>query len=235
MVMRKTASRNWPWPFIGRSADREQARRRQRPCTADWNTKTFMPSLFPCRSRIRHTLCTAPWNSPSFMNTVKTASCSDLFVMYDRRKTENAAHGLLPEAADSVRMQAHIRTGIGDFGMNFFHRVYDIVRSIPSGAVASYGQVAFLAGNRHMARQVGWALHSCPEDVPWHRVVKKDGSLPEFSRESSLRQRLLLEQEGILFDEDGRVSRIFFGGCPDDGKKIRKSCRTHASKHDGSS
>ena len=64
----------------------------------------------------------------------------------------------------------------GVVGMNFFDRVYDIVRSIPSGAVVSYGQVAFLAGNPRMARQVGWALHACPEDVPWHRVVRKDGS-----------------------------------------------------------
>ena len=96
--------------------------------------------------------------------------------------------------------------------MNFFERVYDIVRSVPAGQVISYGQTAFLAGNMRMARQVGWAMHSCPEDVPWHRVVRKDGSLPGLSPESTLRQRRLLEAEGVTFDERGRVRRRHFEG-----------------------
>lgn len=93
---------------------------------------------------------------------------------------------------------------------SFFERVYDIVRSVPAGQVISYGQTAFLAGNPRMARQVGWALHVCPEDVPWHRVVRKDGSLPGLSAETSLRQRRLLEEEDVAFDEAGRVLRILF-------------------------
>lgn len=153
---------------------------------------------------------------------------------YDGRKRRNAAQA----PCRKQRIQSagrHVMADTGAVGMNFYDRVYDIVRSIPSGAVVSYGQVAFLAGNPRMARQVGWALHACPEDVPWHRVVRKDGSLPGLSDEASFRQRLLLEREGILFDENGRVSRIFFGSCPDDGKRNRKSCRAHASKHEGSS
>ncbi|WP_294445878.1 MGMT family protein [uncultured Mailhella sp.] len=89
--------------------------------------------------------------------------------------------------------------------MNFFEQVYDIVRSVPPGHVISYGQIAFLAGNPRMARQVGWALHVCPKDVPWQRVVRKDGSLP-----CGERQQNLLEQEGVNFDGKGRVLRPHF-------------------------
>ena len=90
--------------------------------------------------------------------------------------------------------------------MNFFELVYDIVRAVPAGQVISYGQIAFLAGNPRMARQVGWALRVCPEDVPWHRVVRKDGSLPAFPQNDG-RQRALLEKEGVRFDDEGRVMR----------------------------
>ncbi len=61
-----------------------------------------------------------------------------------------------------------------------------------------------------MARQVGWALHVCPGDVPWHRVVRKDGSLPGLSAENPLRQRRLLEAEGVAFDDAGRVLHVHF-------------------------
>lgn len=97
--------------------------------------------------------------------------------------------------------------------MNFFETVYEIVRSIPYGHVMSYGQVARLAGNPRMARQVGWALHGCrPEDhVPWHRVVKKDGQIAErFLLGSDEIQRHLLFSEGITFDEKGRVEKEYF-------------------------
>ena len=63
--------------------------------------------------------------------------------------------------------------------MNFFETVYKIVKTIPKGKVASYGQIAKLAGNSKMSRQVGWALHVNPSqgEIPCHRVVMKDGSL----------------------------------------------------------
>ena len=94
--------------------------------------------------------------------------------------------------------------------MNFFEQVYDIVCSVPPGKVISYGQVAFLAGNPRMARQVGWALHSCPVHVSWHRVIRKDGSLPSLSPEGKERQRKMLEAEGVIFDEQERVPRMYF-------------------------
>jgi len=60
-----------------------------------------------------------------------------------------------------------------------FDLIYDTVRQIPEGKVASYGQIAELAGNRRWARVVGYALHAVPEGsgIPWHRVVKKDGEV----------------------------------------------------------
>lgn len=106
--------------------------------------------------------------------------------------------------------------------MNFFERVYAVVRSVPPGQTISYGQVAFLAGNPRMARQVGWALHGCPADVPWHRVVRKDGSLPTFSPDGTDRQRELLAQEGVMFDENGRVLRACFGDGLESRTELKK-------------
>ena len=78
----------------------------------------------------------------------------------------------------------------------FSRHVYEVVRRIPKGKVATYGQVAALAGAPRNARFVGYALHSNPEPgvIPCHRVVFRDGSFggPE-------RQRLLLEEEGVVF------------------------------------
>lgn len=119
--------------------------------------------------------------------------------------------------------------------MNFFERIYDIIRAVPSGQVISYGQVAFLAGNPRMARQVGWALHVCPEDVPWHRVIRKDGSLPDLSPESSERQRMLLEREGIEFDDRGHVLRRYFGdgiGSVDSTEQNSVPCRNRTEAKD---
>lgn len=84
----------------------------------------------------------------------------------------------------------------------FSQRVYDVVRRIPRGTVATYGQVAQLAGAPRSARFVGFALHSNPQPgvIPCHRVVFRDGSLaPGFAFGGPDRQRMLLEAEGVLF------------------------------------
>lgn len=87
-------------------------------------------------------------------------------------------------------------------------RIYDAVRRIPPGRVASYGQIARLAGLPGHARQVGYALHWLPDgsDVPWHRVINAQGriSLRGGSYEHWL-QRSRLEAEGVLFDAQGNV------------------------------
>jgi methylated-DNA-protein-cysteine methyltransferase related protein len=87
-------------------------------------------------------------------------------------------------------------------------RVYDAVRRIPKGRVATYGQVAELAGLGPHARQVGYALSALgPEDrVPWHRVLNAEGRVSARAEPGGDRiQRQLLEREGVRFDLDGRV------------------------------
>jgi len=98
--------------------------------------------------------------------------------------------------------------------MNFFSAVYEIVRQIPRGKVATYGQIARLAGNARMARQVGWALHTSPEegDIPCHRVLNRFGELCKgFAFGGEEVQRMLLETEGVEFSVDGRVDLKTFG------------------------
>ncbi|MGH0052603.1 MAG: MGMT family protein [Sphaerochaetaceae bacterium] len=86
---------------------------------------------------------------------------------------------------------------------SFFKQVYNIVGNIPTGKVASYGQIAWLLGRPHGARTVGWAMHQCPDYLPWHRVIRSDGGLS--GNESKELQRVILESEGIVFLPDGRV------------------------------
>ena len=91
--------------------------------------------------------------------------------------------------------------------MNSYERIYEVVRRIPEGCVASYGQVAALAGNRRWSRVVGYALHVNPEPgtIPCHRVVTKDGNVSEaFAFGGGNRQIELLEAEGVTFT-DGHV------------------------------
>lgn len=97
--------------------------------------------------------------------------------------------------------------------MNFFEKVYEAVRSIPDGKVASYGMIALLCGNPKASRQVGWALHvnPSPDTIPCYKVVFKDGSLSEgFAFGGEGEQRRLLEADGVKFDEYGKVKKEFF-------------------------
>ena len=97
--------------------------------------------------------------------------------------------------------------------MTFSEIVYEVVKQIPYGRVSSYGKIAALAGNKRMARQVGWALHvnPLPEIIPCYRVVFKDGALsPAFAFGGENVQKALLEKEGVKFDKKGRVKPCFF-------------------------
>jgi methylated-DNA-protein-cysteine methyltransferase-like protein len=93
--------------------------------------------------------------------------------------------------------------------MSSYTTIYAIVRQIPHGKVATYGQVADLAGLYGQARLVGYALYRvAPDsDIPWHRVINAKGQVSE----SPVRygadhlQRSLLEQEGIVFDQSGKI------------------------------
>lgn len=84
-----------------------------------------------------------------------------------------------------------------------YPRIYSVVRRIPKGRVATYGQVAELVGQVG-ARQVGYALHALKDDrVPWQRVINAKGEVS--LRFDSDHQRTRLEAEGIVFDDMGRV------------------------------
>ena len=92
--------------------------------------------------------------------------------------------------------------------MNTFEKIYEVVSSIPKGKVATYGQVALLAGNPRWARVVGYALHVNPEPgvIPCHRVVNREGRVaPGFAFGGEGVQRQLLESEGIVFESDGSI------------------------------
>lgn len=89
-----------------------------------------------------------------------------------------------------------------------YRKIYSVVRRIPRGRVATYGQVAALAGLPGHARQVGYALHALAEgsDVPWQRVINARGEVSRRAeREYEPLQRAMLEAEGVVFDAAGRV------------------------------
>ncbi len=92
--------------------------------------------------------------------------------------------------------------------MNTFDKIYEQVRRIPRGKVATYGQIATLAGNPHWSQIVGYALHSNPAPgvIPCHRVVNRfGGTAAAFAFGGGDRQRELLEEEGVVFRADGTV------------------------------
>ena len=93
-------------------------------------------------------------------------------------------------------------------GSTSYQRIYAVVRRIPAGRVATYGQIASLAGLAGHARQVGYALHALPQAsaLPWHRVVNASGRISRRAVPGGeLVQRLLLEREGVVIDPQGRV------------------------------
>lgn len=96
---------------------------------------------------------------------------------------------------------------------SFHESVIEIIRQIPRGKVATYGQVAALAGNPRAARQVVRALHSSSEkeQLPWHRVVNSKGRIslkPHYGYEM---QKALLEKEGVTFNRQETINLSGFG------------------------
>ncbi len=103
--------------------------------------------------------------------------------------------------------------------VSLYQRFYEVVRRIPPGRVATYGQVARLAGYPGYARQVGYALFRLQghkTDIPWHRVINAQGriSYSPFRLGYDDLQKVLLEAEGIPFDVAGRVDLQQFGWDP---------------------
>ncbi|MBQ3841641.1 MAG: MGMT family protein [Ruminiclostridium sp.] len=97
--------------------------------------------------------------------------------------------------------------------MNTFEQIYLVVQTIPRGKVASYGQIARLAGNPRLSRVVGYALHvnPDPERIPCYRVVNRFGEVSSaFAFGGENIQRELLMKDGVEFDENGRVKPEYF-------------------------
>ncbi len=92
--------------------------------------------------------------------------------------------------------------------MNTFEKIYEVVRRIPKGKVATYGQIAAMAGNPHWSQVVGYALHVNPDPatIPCHRVVNRFGEVsPAFAFGGENMQIELLKGEGVAFLPDGKV------------------------------
>ena len=100
-----------------------------------------------------------------------------------------------------------------------YERIWSVVRRIPRGRVATYGQVARIAGLAGHARMVGYAMHGLPDElaktVPWQRVINAQGriSLRAFAGSEAV-QRRLLEREGVRFDARARIDLERFGWQP---------------------
>ncbi len=89
-----------------------------------------------------------------------------------------------------------------------FLRIYEVVRRIPAGKVASYGQIAAMAGNPRWSRVVGYALHVNPDsdNIPCFRVVNRFGECSgSFAFGGKTAQQKLLEADGVTFTAEGRV------------------------------
>ena len=91
---------------------------------------------------------------------------------------------------------------------HLYQQIHEIIRLIPSGKVATYGQIAEIVGGC-TARMVGYAAHTIPFDseIPWQRVINYKGKISNRSRGSGeLLQQELLEGEGIQFDQSGKTN-----------------------------
>ncbi|GAU08504.1 MGMT family protein [Desulfoplanes formicivorans] len=89
----------------------------------------------------------------------------------------------------------------------FTAKAIQCIRAIPPGKVATYGQIATMAGNPRGARQVARILHACSqrEQLPWHRVVNREGRIALGRFQGKKDQQRFLEREGVVFDPTGRI------------------------------
>ena len=98
--------------------------------------------------------------------------------------------------------------------MNFFEEVYEVVKAIPKGKVATYGQIARLLDSPRSSRAVGYALHVNPQPgiIPCHRVVNRYGQLaPSFAFGGKHAQADLLAKEGVVCSDDFTVDLVKYG------------------------
>ena len=96
--------------------------------------------------------------------------------------------------------------------MSFHSRAVEIIKSVPFGKVATYGQIAFSAGNPRASRQISRILHSSSkkENLPWHRIVNSSFKISLKPGCGYELQKKLLEDEGIVFDCNGKINPDVF-------------------------
>ena len=110
-----------------------------------------------------------------------------------------------------------------------FEKIYRLVLKIPRGRVMTYGQIARLLDDRFSPRLVGWAMHATPRDgrdIPWHRVINSRGSIStgRIILEQPELQQLLLQAEGVVFNDRGQCDLQVFQWSP----KYRKRATSRA-------
>lgn len=118
-----------------------------------------------------------------------------------------------------------------------FEKIYRLVLRIPAGRVMTYGQIARLLEERYSPRLVGWAMHATPRDernIPWHRVINSRGAISTgrvILQEPDV-QRLLLEAEGVVFDDRGHCDLSVYQWSPRQrAAKAKIASIRESSKH----
>ena len=91
--------------------------------------------------------------------------------------------------------------------LSFAERIKQLIKAIPAGKVATYGQIAMMAGNPGGVRGVVWILHSSSqkEGLPWHRVINRKGKISLLPGQGFEEQKARLEAEGVQFDWEDRI------------------------------
>jgi methylated-DNA-protein-cysteine methyltransferase-like protein len=118
--------------------------------------------------------------------------------------------------ARRIPSSAQVHADAEGTGRSAYDQVYRLVRRIPRGRVMTYGQIANLMARRLSPRAVGWAMHGCPGDVPWQRVVNASGGcsterLPDMP--GGLQQHLL-QEEGVEFRKSGTLNLDIYRWLP---------------------
>ena len=116
--------------------------------------------------------------------------------------------------------------------MTFSSQIISLIKRIPRGKVASYGQIAALAGNPRGARAVIWLLHSSSgkEKLPWHRVINSRGTISLQPGQGYEEQRALLESERVEFGLQGKIDLKRFQWPGPAARQSRKKPKTHTGK-----
>jgi len=117
---------------------------------------------------------------------------------------------------------------IDRMGSPFHQKAKQVIRRIPKGKVATYGQIAVLAGDARGSRQVSWVLHSCSESdkLPWHRVINSQGRISLPKNMGYELQRALLSDEGIEFGLRDTIDLVRFQWRP----RVTKSARSKGNR-----